>query len=128
MFFDRNAEKASAAFVLADGEQGAAERRAQQETHQGDGDGEHRERKIVKCRFALGDIERQRAEADRFAMEIAQSVEAAGETVPAIGDVVPNLAEGDRAHCEIDAAPNSVPASPPNSTPASMASGVECTR
>ena len=104
MPLDRNAEEARAALVLADRHQGAAERRAQHEPHQANGGGEDRQQKEIEPGLALGDIEREPAEADRLAMKIAQAVEAAGEIVPAIGEVIPELAEGDRAHGEIDAA------------------------
>ena len=43
-----NTEKAGAAFVLANGDHGAAERRAQDQCHQRDGDREADEREVVE--------------------------------------------------------------------------------
>jgi len=43
-------------------------------------------------------------EVDRHAAPVRQSVVAAGDAVPAEGDKIENLAEGDRHHREIDAA------------------------
>ena len=55
----------------------------------------------VVDRMSIG----EEAEIERLAREAAQPVIAAGERAPLEGDVVEHLAEGDRHHGEIDAAP-----------------------
>ena len=44
------------------------------------------------------------AEIDRLAMPAGEAVVAAGDVVPAIGDEIEHLPEGDRHHGEINAA------------------------
>ena len=101
---DRNAEKARAALVLADRQQGAAERRAQQRRHDPDRDGEKHQHEIIEGAVVAENVDFGEAEIDRHALPAGQPVIAAGDRVPAIGDEIEHLAEGDRHHREIDAA------------------------
>ena len=70
-----------------------------------DADRENREREIVERLVVAVDVELGEAEIDRHAMPAGQPVVAAGHRVPAKGDEIEDLAEGDRHHGEIDAAP-----------------------
>ncbi len=58
MPLDRNAEEARTALVLADRQQGAAERRAQQQAHQADGDGEDDQDEVVEQDGVVLDVDR----------------------------------------------------------------------
>src|SRR5580704_16374523 len=102
MALHRNAKEPGTPFVLADRQQSAAKRRTQDKPHQRGGDGQ---KEVVELELVMLDIENERTYCDRLAVEIAQPVEATGKIVPAIGEVVPQLAERDGAHREIDAAP-----------------------
>src|SRR6202166_3537312 len=84
--FDRDSQETRTAFVLADGPQSMAERGADQQPEQSDGDRDDSQRKIIELGPARGDIESNCPEPDGLAMEMAQAVEAAGEVVPAIGE------------------------------------------
>src|SRR6185312_5387992 len=120
MQLDRDAKEARPSLVLADGEEGAAEGRAQQEGHGGGGDGEAQQDEIVEGDAVAQDIDGSETQMQRLTREAAQPVIAAGQRAPLEGDVVENLAESDRHHGEIDAAP----AAPPSSVPRMSASGV----
>src|ERR1700722_3668558 len=101
---DRNAEKARTALVLADRQQRAAERRAQQERHGGCRNREGRQHEIIERLVAVEDIESGKAEIKRLAMPGADAVVAAGEREPLKGDEKKHLPESNGAHGEIDAA------------------------
>ena len=73
--------------------------------HRADRKREAEQHEIVEGVRAGQDVELEEAEVDRLAREAAQAVVAAGERAPLEGDVVEHLAEGDRHHGEIDAAP-----------------------
>ncbi len=101
----RDAEKARAALILTDRNHRAAERRAQDEAHDADGEGEADQHEIVE-RVGVGEnVDLEGAEIQRLAREAAQPVVAAGDRAPLEGDVVEDLPEGDRHHGEVDAAP-----------------------
>src|SRR5207248_4537795 len=100
-----NAEEAGAALVLADRDHGAAERRAQDETHDADGQRKAKQHEIVEAVGAGENVELEGAEIDRLAREAAQAIVAAGQRTPLERDVIEHLPERDRHHREIDAAP-----------------------
>src|SRR6516165_2927489 len=125
---DRNAEKSRPPLVLADRKQRAAEWRSQQKTHQADRGGEDRQQEIIEGRTAFGNVQNEWGNSDCLAMEVAQAVKPAGDAVPTVSEVIPKLAKRDGAHREIDAAAahdqksKQVPANPPSSVPAAIAS------
>ena len=61
MALDRNAEEARAPLVLADRDHGAAERRAQDEAHDGDGEREAEQHEIVEGVGVRQDVDRRTA-------------------------------------------------------------------
>src|ERR1700730_3640262 len=97
MLVDRNAEEAGATLVLAYRQQRAAERRAQQERHEGDRGGKYRQHEVVERLFAVEDIEGGKAEMDRLALPGAQAVVTAGDRAPLERDVIEHPTEGGRA-------------------------------
>src|ERR1700723_2283406 len=104
MLVHGDAEELGAALVLPDGDQGAAERRAQQERHQCNANGEHEQHEVVEQRAVALDVDGPWADRKRLARKPAQPVIAAGEIVPAIGDIIKDLTERNRNHSEIYAA------------------------
>src|SRR5215831_15442483 len=82
--FDRDRQEARAALIFADRPQRVAEGGADQDAEQGNRHGEYGQQEEVESRSAVRDVERERAEADRFAMKISQAVEPAGEVVPTV--------------------------------------------
>ena len=56
---DRNAEEAGAALVLADRDHGAPERRAQNETHDADRDGEAEQDEVIEGVGVRQDVDRE---------------------------------------------------------------------
>ncbi len=79
MAVDRNAEKARAPLVLADREQRAPERRAQQRRHDRDGESKKKQHEIIESAIVVQDVELGKAEIDRQAMPARQTVVAAGD-------------------------------------------------
>ena len=59
---------------------------------------------VVESAVVVQDVDVERAEIQRLALEAAQAVVAAGHRAPLERDVIKHLAEGDRHHGEIDAA------------------------
>ena len=104
MTIDRNAEEARAPLVLADRQQRAAERRAQQERHDANCNGEDREGEVIERLVVVENIERGKAEMQRLTVPGRQAIVTAGEIAPLEGDEIEHLAEGDGAHGEIDPA------------------------
>jgi len=98
-----NTEKACASLVLADRQQGAAKGRAQQRRHDCDRHSERDQNKIIEGLVVAEDVDSRKTHIDRHAVPAGEPVIAAGDGVPAIGNEVKDLAEGDRHHCEIDA-------------------------
>src|SRR6202047_3992961 len=83
---DGNAEEAGAAFVLADRDHGAAERRAQDEPHGADGKREAEQDEVIEVVSTGENVELEQAEIDRLAGEAAQSVVAAGQGTALAGE------------------------------------------
>src|SRR6516225_9283819 len=69
-----------------------------------DGDGEEHQDEIVEGLVIAQDVDLGEAEIQRLAAPATQPVIAPGDVVPAEGDEVEDLAEGDGDHGEIDAA------------------------
>ena len=134
MLLDRNAEETGAAFVFADRQQNAAERRAQQQPHDAGGQSEAQQHEIVERLVVAQYVDPGEAEIERHALPAGQPVIAAGERHPAEGDEVEYLAEGNGDHREVNAAqahdqaPMAAAANMPTMIPARMASGVLGTR
>src|SRR6266403_263885 len=100
-----NAEKARASLVLADRDHGAAERRAQDESHGADHEGKAEQHEEIEVVGVGENVELEEAEIERLARKAAQAVVAAGYRTPLERDVIKHLAERDRHHRKIDAAP-----------------------
>ena len=100
---DRNAEKPRASLVFADRQQGATKGRAQQRRHDGDRYGERDQDQIIEGLVVAEDVDGGKSQIDRHAVPAGEPVIAAGDRVPAIGDEVKDLTEGDRHHGEVNA-------------------------
>src|SRR3954454_19609235 len=98
MPFHRNAEKPGTALVLADRDHGAAERRAQDKSHGGHGQGEAEQYKEIEIVGIGENVELEQAKVDRLTREAAQAVIAAGQRTPLKRDIVKHLAESDGHH------------------------------
>ena len=105
VLFDRHPEEACAALVFSDREQCAPEWRAQQQAHCRRRQSEHREDEVVEQYGLVQNVGGPHAQIQRLALEAAQPVVTAGQRVPAKGNEVEHLTEGDGHHGEVDAAP-----------------------
>src|SRR5262249_6025978 len=100
--FHRDAEKASAALVLANGQHRAAERRAQYQRHRSCNQRQEEQDEVVE-RIGVGkDIDGEESEMEGLARKSAQAVVAARERAPLERDVIKHLPEGDGYHGEVD--------------------------
>src|ERR1700755_1859265 len=77
MALDGNAEEARTPLVLADGNERVPERRAQNEGHDADDDGEADQHEIVERDVVVQQVDLEGAEIERLAREAAQTVVAA---------------------------------------------------
>src|SRR6185437_1938577 len=68
------------------------------------GDNEEEQHEIVERLLVMQDVELEEAEIDRLPAPARKPVIAACDIVPAVGDEVEHLAEGDSHHREINAA------------------------